>query len=226
MRRDGRECVLPTPRRDDRLYEQRSKSRARSGRPTAPPAAPRSRPDAPPRPREQRRRGRRGGTAAHAAHTEWTAQAEAVPFIATVSEDRGDHGTPSAADLGLCAAIIGCCADARHPAAQRASRRLVPAAQGAHADRVVQPVPRFVTQPYLVDRVGLPTQPQAHPPQPHSHPHPHPHHSGYQPNPPRPHDAAAPVRSPDLVAARLRRPTRRLRPVAAGRVGVRRSGHR
>ncbi|MEU1925108.1 hypothetical protein AB0H23_34475 [Streptomyces albogriseolus] len=47
---------------------------------------------------------------AHAVHPERTAQDEAVPPLAMASEEHGDHGTLNAAELGLCAAVIGCCA--------------------------------------------------------------------------------------------------------------------
>lgn len=52
-------------------------------------------------------------TAAHAhavQPAERTAQDEAVPPLAQASEEHGDHGVLGATDLGLCAAVIGCCA--------------------------------------------------------------------------------------------------------------------
>jgi hypothetical protein len=48
---------------------------------------------------------------AHAVHPEPTAENEgAAPPLATASDEHGHHGTLDAADLGLCAAVIGCCA--------------------------------------------------------------------------------------------------------------------
>ncbi|MFE1288848.1 hypothetical protein [Streptomyces sp. NPDC058751] len=48
---------------------------------------------------------------AHAVHPEPPAQREGpVPPLATAHDEHGDHGTWNTAELGLCAAAIGCCA--------------------------------------------------------------------------------------------------------------------
>jgi hypothetical protein len=48
---------------------------------------------------------------AHAVHPESTAQDEgAAPPLATAFDGHSHHGTSDAAEFGLCAAVIGCCA--------------------------------------------------------------------------------------------------------------------
>lgn len=46
----------------------------------------------------------------HAVQTEPTAPGEAAPPVASASVEHDHHGTEDATDLGLCAAVIGCCA--------------------------------------------------------------------------------------------------------------------
>lgn len=49
-------------------------------------------------------------THTHGVHQERTAQDETAPPLATATDEHGDHGTWNAAELGLCAVVIGCCA--------------------------------------------------------------------------------------------------------------------
>ncbi|MFF4587221.1 hypothetical protein [Streptomyces sp. NPDC001388] len=47
---------------------------------------------------------------AHAVQSEPTTPGEAIPLVATASVEQDHHGTEGRTDLGLCAAVIGCCA--------------------------------------------------------------------------------------------------------------------